>query len=70
MKRRITTKLVATLVAAALLGTTTGCNPLLLGSHWAAFGAGWLARDVTMPTTSETTCYSNGELIDCSELQQ
>ncbi len=66
--RRITTCLVATLMAVALLGTTTGCREWLVGSHLASFGAGWLIRDLTIPTTTETLCYQNGELIDCSEV--
>lgn len=69
MQRRITTWLVATLAAVALLGTTTGCREWLVGSHLATFGAGWLLRDLTMPTTTETFCYRNGELVDCSEVQ-
>ncbi len=70
MQRRITTWLVTTLAAVALLGTTTGCAEWLLGSHMVSFGAGWIARDFTMPTTTETLCYRNGVLIDCSEVQQ
>jgi len=70
MQRRITTWLVTTLAAVALLGTTTGCTEWLIGSHWVSFGAGWIARDITMPTTTETLCYRNGVLIDCSEVQQ
>ncbi len=67
MQRRITTWLVAALAAVALLGTT-GCTGWLVGSRLATFGAGWLLRDLTVPTTTETTCYRNGELIDCSEV--
>jgi hypothetical protein len=69
MQRRITTCLIAVLTAVVLLGTTTGCKEWLVGSHVATFGAGWLLRDLTMPTTTETLCYQNGELIDCSEVQ-
>lgn len=69
MHRKITTWLVATLAVIALLGTTTGCTRWLVGSHLASFGAGWLLRDLTMPTTTETLCYQNGELVDCSEVQ-
>jgi hypothetical protein len=68
MQRRITTWLAATLAAVALLGATTGCNEWLVGTHAASFGAGWLLRDVTMPATTETVCYQNGELVDCSEI--
>ena len=68
MQRRITTLFVATLAAVALLGTTTGCTKWLVGSHLATFGAGWLALDLTMPTTTETLCYQNGELVDCPEV--
>lgn len=67
MQRKITTWLVPILASAALLGTTTGCKEWLVGSHLTAFGAGWLARDLTMPMTTETLCYRNGELIDCAE---
>lgn len=68
MQRRVTTCLVATLMAVALLGTTTGCKEWLLGSHLASFGAGWALRDLTMPTTTETLCYRSGVLIDCADL--
>jgi len=47
---------------------TTGCEQWLFGSHLAAFGAGWSLRDLTMPTTTETFCYRNGEPVDCPEL--
>jgi hypothetical protein len=68
MQRRVATWLMATLLVIALLGTTTGCEQWLIGSHLAAFGAGWALRDLTMPTTTETSCYRNGEPVDCSEL--
>lgn len=68
MQRRVATWLMATLLVVALLGMTTGCEQWLFGSHLAAFGAGWSLRDLTMPTTTETFCYRNGEPIDCPEL--
>lgn len=68
MQRRITTCLIAALTAYVLLGTTTGCKKWMVGSHVATFGVGWLLSDLTMPTTTETLCYRNGELIDCSEM--
>ncbi len=70
MQRRITTRLIAALTAFVLLGTATGCEEWPLGSHLVTFGAGWLLRDCTMTTTTETVCYRNGEPIDCSELPQ
>ena len=69
MQRRTTAWLVTILVAVVLAGTTTGCTDWLLGSNVASFGAGWLLRHTTMPTTTETLCYRNGEPIDCSEAQ-
>ncbi len=69
MHRRITAWLVTTLAAGVLLGST-GCNEMLPGSHMASFSAGWLVRGLTMPATTETLCYRNGELVDCSEVEQ
>ncbi len=69
MRRGLKTWLVATVAAVTLLGATTGCTEWLVGSHLASFGAGWLLRDLTMFTTTETLCYRNGELIDCAEVQ-
>ena len=68
MQHRITKWLVVTLATVVLLSTTTGCTKWLIGSYLTTFGAGWLARDLTMPTTTETLCYQNGELVDCSEV--
>ena len=69
MQRRITKWFVAILAAVALFGTTTGCEEWLTGSHLASLSVGWLARELTMPTMTETLCYQNGEPIDCSEVQ-
>jgi len=70
MKRRITTWLIVVLASAAMLGPTMGCTEWLLASSAVSFGTGWLLRDLTMPTITETLCYRNGELVDCAELGQ
>ena len=57
------------LVAAGLLVSSTGCVYEMLMSHLSSFTAGWVLREVTMPTTTETQCFRNGVEIDCSELQ-
>jgi hypothetical protein len=68
MKRKTRTRLATCLVIAAPVAIVTGCVPYDLCSHGASFSLGWLLREWTMPTTTETQCYHNGVLTDCSEL--
>ena len=70
MRRKIWIIGIALLAPAMLLITSTGCTERLLLSNVVPLTAGWLLHDYTAPTTTETTCYRNGELIDCSELPQ
>ena len=71
------------LLLVVMLVPTAGCDPALIGTSFAAlaagplaltnaaaFAAGWLARDVTFPTTTNTQCYRNGEAVDCGEIAQ
>ena len=46
-----------------------GCGPewLVLGSA-APFGLGWIARGWYDEAQQTTTCYRNGEPVDCSSL--
>ena len=45
-----------------------GCSPLwLLGDTAVSLIAGWLANDWVGGVT-QTTCYRNGEPVDCSSL--
>jgi hypothetical protein len=68
MKHGIGVRLTASLVAAVLLGASTGCTQWLVVSNLVSLGSGWLLRDLTMTTTTDTLCYRNGALVDCSEL--
>jgi len=69
MRRKIWMTGLACLAAVMLLTTSAGCNERFWLSNVASFSTGWLLRDSTMPTTTETLCYRNGELVDCSEVQ-
>jgi hypothetical protein len=68
MRRKIWISGITILATALLVLTSTGCKERLWLSNAVSFGAGWLLRDITMPTTTETLCYRNGEPIDCSEV--
>lgn len=69
MKRhRRLSRIMMSLIAAGLLATSTGCVYELLMSHVSAFTAGWVLREATIPTTTETQCFRNGVEIDCSQL--
>ncbi len=63
--------------------TATGCSPSLfftsavaltsgsfLFSNFAAFTSGWILRDMTTSATTDTQCFRNGVLIDCSDISQ
>jgi hypothetical protein len=67
MTRRTSTKIATLLVTVILLTGATGCVELWVASNTTSFVAGWLARGL-VDATSGTTCYRNGELIDCAEL--
>ena len=69
MKSRVKTWIVVALVTVAVIGPAMGCTQWLLATGAASFGAGWFLRDLTMPTTTETVCYRNDELVDCSEME-
>jgi hypothetical protein len=68
MKHGIGVRLTVCLVAAVLLGASTGCTPWLVVSNLVSLGSGWLLRDLTLTTATETQCYRNGVLVDCAEL--
>jgi hypothetical protein len=68
MKHGIVIRLTASLFASVLLGASTGCTPWLAVSNLVSLGSGWLLRDLTMTTATDTLCYRNGALVDCSEL--
>ncbi len=69
MRRGNAARITVMLVAAALLSAVLGCTPWpFVSSQAIAFGLGWLARDLTGGTSSQTSCYRNGVLIDCSDL--
>jgi hypothetical protein len=68
MKHGTGLRLTVGIVAAVLLGASTGCTPWLMVSNLVSLGGGWLLHDLTTTTTTETQCYRNGALVDCSEL--
>jgi hypothetical protein len=69
MRRRNGAPIMVMFAAAVFLSSVLGCTPWpFVSSQAVAFGLGWLARDLTGGTTSQTSCYRNGVLIDCSEL--
>lgn len=68
MKRRFGFRAGVLLLAVCLMGAGTGCTEWLAVSHAASFTAGWLLRDVTMPTIVERQCFENGVLVDCGTL--
>ncbi len=65
-KRRLSV-LVGAMLALLMTG---GCARELVATYAATFGAGWILGSQTAPTTSQTQCFRNGELIDCAELPQ
>lgn len=69
MRKRLSRILVSLLLLVALT-TSTGCIEELVLGGTGLFGAGFVAGRATTPTTTTTQCYRNGELIDCSELQE
>lgn len=64
MTKRSTRFLMAAFLGALLTGVA-GCE-WLIGSHLASFGAGYALGAASVGT--QTTCYQNGELINCAEL--
>lgn len=68
MKRNLGFRVAVVLLFGVLLGTSTGCFEWLAVSNAVSFGAGWLLRDVTIPTTVQRECYQNGVLVDCATL--
>lgn len=54
--------------ALTLLASGAGCNRVSRLMSVASFSAGWLVGHLTAPSTTDTVCYRNGELLDCSEL--
>ncbi len=67
MKRGIGFRFAAVLLAVVLLGPATGCGERWLAANLVPFSAGWVLRDLTMPTTIERQCYQNGISVDCAE---
>jgi len=70
MRRRAFKGLICLTLVSAVLLSLTGCTawPLwLLGDTAVSFTAGWLARGQS-GTTETSTCYRNGELVDCDSL--
>ncbi len=65
--RRLTRVTVAVGTLCLLL-MTAGCAEYLLASHLTSFSAGWIAGRLSVETTAVTTCFRNGEPIDCAEL--
>lgn len=68
MNRGFAFRIVGALLGLGLVATSTGCTEWLAISHVGSLSAGWLLRDVTMPTTVERECYENGVLVDCADL--
>lgn len=59
----------ASVVGAVLLTGAWGCTPWpFISSEAVSFGLGWLARGLGLGTVTQTACFRNGILIDCSEL--
>ena len=61
-------RILVLIVGLMLLVCGTGCDRVARLINVASFSAGWLVGQLTVPTTTETVCYRNGELIDCSEV--
>ena len=68
MKRGLGFRVAVALLLAPLLSASTGCTEWLAIPNLISFGAGWLLREATMPTTVERECYQNGVLVDCGTL--
>lgn len=68
MKSGFAFRVTVMLLATVLISTSTGCIKWLSFSDLVSFGAGWVLRDVTMPSNVERQCYQNGVLIDCADL--
>lgn len=58
---------IAAILAAMTL--STGCERWqALSASASSFGLGWVLGDLAAATRAESTCYLNGELIDCADL--
>ena len=55
-----------TILLAVFLAGAVGCTEWLWATNAGSFAAGWWARELLIPTTS--TCYRNGEPVDCGTL--
>ena len=68
MHRVIHSRMLRFALVLGVLLALAGCSPLwLLGDTLGSFAAGWLANDWVGGAT-QTTCYRNGEPVDCSSL--
>jgi hypothetical protein len=68
MKRGFGLRVAVLVLVGVLLGTNTGCLEWLAVTNVVSFSAGWLLRDLTIPTTVQRECYQNGVLVDCATL--
>ena len=67
MRRSSIRSVILCVVLAAVVVAAVGCSGIELVVGAASFAGGWLANN-WLGGAQQTTCYRNGEPVDCSTL--